>query len=293
MAPRTSVSIRTSVSPISGLDAPETETNTDDGVRMWLSTVGRNRLLTFDQEVRLARRIEQGDELARTRLMEANLRLVVSIARRYHGRGMPFADLIQEGNLGLIRAVEKYDWRKGYKFSTYATWWIRQSILRSLADQGRTIRLPVHMVETIQRVLRTAQLLRQELGRDPSDEELSSRARLSSERIAEALRAMQEPLSLDGVPGENDEICLADFLPDHDSPSPTELTARRVLRDQIERAMDLLTDRERDVMTLRFGLRDEGNPQTLEEIGRHLRVTRERVRHIWLGTHVVMVICLD
>jgi len=247
---------------------------------MWLQAVGRSRLLTFEQEVQLARRIEKGDVHARTQLMEANLRLVVSIARRYYGRGLPFPDLIQEGNMGLIRAVERYDWRKGYKFSTYATWWIRQAILRAIADQSRTIRLPVHMVETIQHLMHTAQLLRQELGRDPQTEELARRMQFSPERVGEAYRAMQEPLSLDGIPGETEDISLSDYVPDLDTPSPLDFAAQRVLRDQLQQALTVLTERERDVVSLRFGLSGDGNPQTLEEVGRRLRVTRERVRQI-------------
>ncbi len=253
----------------------------DDTVSGWLSRVGRGRLLTLDQEIRLAQSIEQGDEAARARLTESNLRLVVSIARRYQGRGLTLADLIQEGNVGLIRAVEKYDWRKGYKFSTCATWWIRQAILRALAEQSRTIRLPVHVIEAIQRLLRTSQLLRQELGRTPTTEEIAFRLQLPVTRVQETLRALPEPLSLDGPSGDDSEtVCPLDFLADPMALNPTDVASQRVLRDQLERALDLLTDRERDVVALRFGLRGDGTPQTLEEVGRHLSVTRERVRQI-------------
>jgi RNA polymerase primary sigma factor len=242
---------------------------------------GRTRLLTLDQEIRLAQQIERGDEQARLRLAEANLRLVVSIARRYQGRGLTLADLIQEGNVGLLRAVEKYNWRKGFKFSTCATWWIRQAILRALAEQSRTIRLPVHMIDFIQRLLRTSQFLRQDLGRNPTTEELAFRMQLPVARIQEALRALPEPLSLDGPSGEESEtVCPLDFIPDPNALCPTDVASRRVLRDQLDRVLDHLTERERDVVALRYGLHGDGTPQTLEEVGRHLRVTRERVRQI-------------
>jgi RNA polymerase primary sigma factor len=258
-----------------------TDSILEDGLGSWLHVAGRSRLLTLDQEIRLAQQIERGDEDARARLAEANLRLVVSIARRYQGRGLTLADLIQEGNVGLLRAVEKYNWRKGFKFSTCATWWIRQAILRALAEQSRTIRLPVHMIDFIQRLLRTSQFLRQELGRNPTTEELAFRLQLPVSRIQEALRALPEPLSLDGPSGEESETtCPLDFIPDPNALCPTDAASRRVLRDQLERVLEQLTDRERDVVALRYGLHGDGTPQTLEEVGRHLRVTRERVRQI-------------
>ena len=268
-----------SVSDLSfSFEAPEVP---DDSIGGWLSRVGHGRLLTLDQEIRLAQRIEQGDEAARARLTESNLRLVVSIARRYQGRGLTLADLIQEGNVGLIRAVEKYDWRKGFKFSTCATWWIRQAILRALAEQSRTIRLPVHVIESIQRLLRTSQLLRQELARTPTVEELAFRLQLPVTRVQETLRALPEPISLDGTSSDDAEgICPLDFLTDPNALNPTDAVSRRLLRDQLDRALGLLTERERDVVALRFGLHGDGTPQTLEEVGRHLRVTRERVRQI-------------
>lgn len=258
-----------------------TDSFLDEGVGSWLHLAGRSRLLTLDQEVRLAQRIERGDDEARTVLAEANLRLVVSIARRYQGRGLTLADLIQEGNVGLLRAVEKYDWRKGFRFSTCATWWIRQAILRALAEQGRTIRLPVHMIDFIQLLLRTAQLLRQELGHAPTTEELALRLQLPVSRIQEALRAQREPLSLDGAPGDDSEtIYPMEVIADPNALCPTDAASRRVLRDQLELVLALLTERERDVVALRFGLQGDGTPQTLEEVGRHLHVTRERVRQI-------------
>jgi RNA polymerase primary sigma factor len=253
----------------------------DDSVGGWLHVAGRSRLLTLDQEVRLAQQIERGDEQARARLAEANLRLVVSIARRYQGRGLTLADLIQEGNVGLLRAVEKYDWRKGFKFSTCATWWIRQAILRALAEQSRTIRLPVHMIDAIQRLLRTSQLLRQDLGRTPTLEELALRLQIPVSRVQETLRTLPEPLPLTGPSGEESEtVCPLDFIADPNALCPTDAASRRVLRDQLERVLAQLTERERDVVALRFGLRGDGTPQTLEEVGRHLSVTRERVRQI-------------
>lgn len=251
----------------------------DDSVRMWLREIGRTSLLSLDEEVRLAKRIENGDNSAKTTLTQANLRLVVSIAKRYTLRGMSLPDLIQEGNIGLIRAVEKYDYRKGYKFSTYATWWIRQAITRAIADQGRTIRIPVHMVETINRLMKANQQLVQDLGREPTVEELAKQLDIPIERVTEIIRVAPEPLSLEMPVGEEDDSHLADFLQDIESMSPSEATTKAILREKIEEALDLLTTRERDVLKMRFGL-DDGYPHTLEEVGRHFRVTRERIRQI-------------
>ncbi|MDR3710956.1 MAG: RNA polymerase sigma factor RpoD [Capsulimonadaceae bacterium] len=251
----------------------------DDSVRMWLREIGRTSLLSLDEEVRLAKRIENGDVAAKSTLTQANLRLVVSIAKRYTLRGMSFPDLIQEGNIGLIRAVEKYDYRKGYKFSTYATWWIRQAITRAIADQGRTIRIPVHMVETINRLMKANQSLVQDLGREPTVEELARELEIPIERVSEIIRVAPEPLSLEMPVGEEDESHLADFLQDLESLSPSEATNKAILREKIEEALDLLTPRERDVLKMRFGL-DDGYPHTLEEVGKHFRVTRERIRQI-------------
>jgi RNA polymerase primary sigma factor len=251
----------------------------DDSVRMWLREIGKRPLLTLDKEIRLAERIENGDLLAKQELTEANLRLVVSIAKRYTGRGMAFPDLIQEGNIGLIRAVEKFDYRKGYKFSTYATWWIRQAITRAIADQGRTIRIPVHMVETINRLIKTSSQLLQELGREPTLDELSRELEMPVERVSEIIRIAPEPLSLETPIGEEEDSHLADFVEDHEAVSPTEAADRRMLREKIEEALDSLTLREREVLVMRFGLED-GCSRTLEEVGRHFRVTRERIRQI-------------
>jgi len=251
----------------------------EDSVRMWLREIGRVPLLTAEREIELAQRIEQGDEEAKRELTQANLRLVVSIAKRYTGRGMSFSDLIQEGNLGLIRAVEKFDYRKGYKFSTYATWWIRQSITRAIADQGRTIRIPVHMVETINRLLRVSSRLLQELHREPTTEELARELEMPVERVEEIRRIAPEPLSLETPVGEEEESPLADFVEDHQSVTPTEAAAHLMLRERIEEVLDLLTPREREVLIMRFGLQD-GCSRTLEEVGRHFRVTRERIRQI-------------
>jgi RNA polymerase primary sigma factor len=250
----------------------------DDSVRMWLREIGRTHLLTLEEEIRLAKRIERGDQDAKLILTQANLRLVVSIAKRYTLRGMSFPDLIQEGNIGLIRAVEKFDYRKGYKFSTYATWWIRQAITRAIADQGRTIRIPVHMVETINRLVKVGGQLLQELGREPSLEEIAAELGLPVERVSEIIRVAPEPLSLETPVGEEEDSHLADFLPDTDS-SPADAAAFQLLRDKIEEALDQLTPRERDVLKMRFGL-DDGYPHTLEEVGRHFQVTRERIRQI-------------
>jgi len=251
----------------------------EDSVRMWLREVGRTHLLRIDEEIRLAKRIEDGEESAKVALIRANLRLVVSIAKRYTLRGMSFPDLIQEGNIGLIRAVEKFDYRKGYKFSTYATWWIRQAITRAIADQGRTIRIPVHMVETINRLIRTSQALLQGLGREPTLDELAKEMDVPVERVSEIMRVAPEPLSLEMPVGEEEDSHLADFLQDVELLSPSDATTKVVLREKIEEALDQLSIRERDVVRMRFGL-DDGYPHTLEEVGKHFRVTRERIRQI-------------
>lgn len=251
----------------------------DDSVRMWLREIGKTPLLTLDAEIDLAKRIEKGDPRAKDTLTRANLRLVVSIAKRYSGRGMSFPDLIQEGNIGLIRAVEKFDYRKGYKFSTYATWWIRQAITRAIADQGRTIRIPVHMVETINRLIKTSSQLLQELGREPTLDELARALEMSIERVSEIIRIAPEPLSLETPIGEEEDSHLADFIEDHEIVSPAEAASNMILREKIEEALDQLTPRERDVLIMRFGLED-GCSRTLEEVGRHFRVTRERIRQI-------------
>ena len=252
----------------------------DDSVRMWLREIGKTPLLTLDKEIRLARRIERGDEEAKVILTQANLRLVVSIAKRYGGRGISFSDLIQEGNIGLLRAVEKYDYRKGYKFSTYATWWIRQAITRAIADQGRTIRIPVHMVETINRLVKLSGQLLQELGREPTLDEIAKEMGVSVERVSEILRIAPEPLSLETPVGEEEDSHLSDFVPDEVSGAPSDVAARSLLRDRINLVLGSLTDRERDVVKMRFGLEGDGLPHTLEEVGRHFRVTRERIRQI-------------
>ncbi len=251
----------------------------DDSVRMWLREVGRTHLLTLEEEVRLAKRIERGDHEAKAILTQANLRLVVSIAKRYTLRGMSFPDLIQEGNIGLIRAVEKFDYRKGYKFSTYATWWIRQAITRAIADQGRTIRIPVHMVETINRLVKASSHLLQTLGREATLEEIAAEMEISVERVSEILRIAPEPLSLETPIGEEEDSRLSDFLPDDESASPNDTAAFTLLREKIDEALSSLTPRERDVLKMRFGL-DDGYPHTLEEVGRHFEVTRERIRQI-------------
>jgi len=251
----------------------------DDSVRMWLREIGRTQLLSLEEEIRLAKRIERGDNVAKAVLTQSNLRLVVSIAKRYTLRGMSFPDLIQEGNIGLIRAVEKFDYRKGYKFSTYATWWIRQAITRAIADQGRTIRIPVHMVETINRLVKTSGQLLQQLGREPTLEEIGKHMDMPTERVSEIIRIAPEPLSLETPIGEEEDSHLSDFLQDDESVSPTEAATYLILRERIEEALDQLTTRERDVLKMRFGL-DDGYPHTLEEVGRHFQVTRERIRQI-------------
>ena len=251
----------------------------DDPVRMYLKEIGRVPLLTADEEIELARRMEAGDESARHRLEEANLRLVVSIAKRYVGRGMLFLDLIQEGNLGLLKAVEKFDYSKGYKFSTYATWWIRQAITRAIADQARTIRIPVHMVETINKYIRISRQLLQELGRDPRPEEIAKEMGISVARVHEIMKIAQEPVSLETPIGEEEDSHLGDFIEDEAAPAPAEAASFMLLREQLEEVLETLTDREKNVLRLRFGLED-GRSRTLEEVGQSFGVTRERIRQI-------------
>lgn len=251
----------------------------DDPVRMYLKEIGRIPLLTPEEEIELAKRMEQGDEEAKRRLIEANLRLVVSIAKRYVGRGMLFLDLIQEGNLGLIKAVEKFDYRKGYKFSTYATWWIRQAITRAIADQARTIRIPVHMVETINKLIRVSRNLLQELGREPTPEEIAKEMDIPVERVREIMKIAQEPVSLETPIGEEEDSHLGDFIEDEDALAPADAASYMLLREQLEEVLESLTPRERKVLRLRFGL-DDGRSRTLEEVGQEFGVTRERIRQI-------------
>ncbi len=251
----------------------------DDPVRMYLKEIGRVPLLSAEEEVRLAKRMEQGDEEAKKQLAEANLRLVVSIAKRYVGRGMLFLDLIQEGNLGLIKAVEKFDYGKGFKFSTYATWWIRQAITRAIADQARTIRIPVHMVETINKLIRVSRQLLQELGRDPTPEEIAAAMEIPVERVREIQKVAQEPVSLETPIGEEEDSHLGDFIEDEDAPAPAEAASYILLKEQLESVLDTLTAREKKVLRLRFGL-DDGRSRTLEEVGQEFGVTRERIRQI-------------
>lgn len=251
----------------------------DDPVRMYLKEIGKVPLLQGDEEIELAKRMEQGDEEAKKRLAEANLRLVVSIAKRYVGRGMLFLDLIQEGNLGLIKAVEKFDYRKGFKFSTYATWWIRQAITRAIADQARTIRIPVHMVETINKLIRVSRQLLQELGRDPTPEEIAKEMGMSEDKVRDIMKISQEPVSLETPIGEEEDSHLGDFIPDDDAPAPAESAAFTLLKEQLIDVLDTLTPREEKVLRLRFGL-DDGRARTLEEVGREFNVTRERIRQI-------------
>lgn len=251
----------------------------NDPVRMYLKEIGRVDLLSAEEEIALAERIEVGDEEAKRRLAEANLRLVVSIAKRYVGRGMLFLDLIQEGNMGLIKAVEKFDYRKGFKFSTYATWWIRQAITRAIADQARTIRIPVHMVETINKLIRVQRQLLQDLGREPSPEEIAEDMDLTPDKVREILKIAQEPVSLETPIGEEDDSHLGDFIEDQDATSPSEHAAYELLKEQLEDVLDTLTDREENVLRLRFGL-DDGRTRTLEEVGKVFGVTRERIRQI-------------
>ena len=253
--------------------------NIDDPVRMYLREIGRIPLLTFDEELELSKRMLSGDEEAKQKLAESNLRLVVSIAKKYVGRGMLFLDLIQEGNMGLIKAVEKFDYTKGFKFSTYATWWIRQAITRAIADQARTIRIPVHMVETINKLIRTSRHLLQQLGREPTPEEIAQELEIPVEKVMEIQKIAQDPVSLETPIGEEDDSHLGDFIQDEDSPAPHDSAAYTLLREQLEEVMNTLTPREAKVLKLRFGLED-GKARTLEEVGREFMVTRERIRQI-------------
>lgn len=251
----------------------------DDPVRMYLKEIGKVPLLSADEEINLANRIEEGDQEAKKKLAEANLRLVVSIAKRYVGRGMLFLDLIQEGNLGLLKAVDKFDFRKGFKFSTYATWWIRQAITRAIADQARTIRIPVHMVETINKLIRVSRQLLQELGREPLPEEVAKEMNMEVEKVREIMKIAQEPVSLETPIGEEEDSHLGDFIPDDDAPAPAEAAAYTMLKEQLMDVLDTLTPREEKVLRLRFGL-DDGRARTLEEVGKEFKVTRERIRQI-------------
>ena len=253
--------------------------NTDDPVRMYLREIGKIPLLSFEEELELAKKILEGDEQAKQRLSEANLRLVVSIAKKYVGRGLLFLDLIQEGNMGLIKAVEKFDYTKGYKFSTYATWWIRQAITRAIADQARTIRIPVHMVETINRLIRTSRLLLQRLGREPTPEEIAEEMDMSVDKVMEIQKIAQDPVSLETPIGEEDDSHLGDFIQDEDSPAPQDSASFTLMKEQLEEVMNTLTPREAKVLKLRFGLED-GRARTLEEVGKEFMVTRERIRQI-------------
>ena len=253
--------------------------STEDPVRMYLKEIGNVPLLSTEEEIELAKRVEEGDEAAKKKLTEANLRLVVSIAKKYVGRGMPFLDLIQEGNMGLMKAVDKFDYSKGYKFSTYATWWIRQAITRGIADTGRTVRVPVHMVETINKTLRMTRTLLQELGREPTPEEVADRLNVPVSRVREVLKISRDPVSLDTPIGEEDDSHLGDFIEDDSALSPADSAAFSMLREELNTALESLTDRERQVVELRFGLRD-GRARTLEEVGREFNVTRERIRQI-------------
>ena len=251
----------------------------DDPVRMYLKEIGKVPLLSSDEEIELAERMHNGDETAKKRLSEANLRLVVSIAKRYVGRGMLFLDLIQEGNLGLIKAVEKFDYTKGYKFSTYATWWIRQAITRAIADQARTIRIPVHMVETINKLIRVSRQLLQELGREPRVDEIANAMGVNEEKVREIMKIAQEPVSLETPIGEEEDSILGDFIPDNDAPAPSDMAAFMLLKEQLMNVLETLTPSEEKVLRLRFGL-DDGRARTLEEVGKEFNVTRERIRQI-------------
>ncbi len=251
----------------------------DDPVRMYLKEIGKVPLLTAEEEIDIAKRMEEGDEEAKAKLTEANLRLVVSIAKRYVGRGMLFLDLIQEGNLGLIKAVDKFDYRKGYKFSTYATWWIRQAITRAIADQARTIRIPVHMVETINKLIRVSRQLLQEYGREPTPDEIAHVMNISESKVREIIKIAQEPVSLETPIGEEEDSHLGDFIPDEDAPAPADAASFTLMKEQLMDVLDSLTPREEKVLRLRFGL-DDGHQRTLEEVGRVFKVTRERIRQI-------------
>jgi RNA polymerase primary sigma factor len=257
----------------------EANVSIDDHVRMYLKEIGKVPLLTWEEESHLAILMEGGDENAKKRLVSSNLRLVVSIAKRYVGRGMHFLDLIQEGNLGLIKAVEKFDYRKGFKFSTYATWWIRQAITRAIADQARTIRIPVHMVETINKLLRVSKQLLQDLGREPTADEIAKEMQMTTDKVREIMKLSQDPVSLETPIGEEEDSHIGDFIADHDLPAPDSAAASVLLKEQLMNVLDTLTDRERKVLILRFGL-DDGKARTLEEVGREFNVTRERIRQI-------------
>lgn len=261
------------------VNTPIDGVSVDDPVRMYLREIGRIPLLTYEQEIELAQKILEGDEYAKQRLAESNLRLVVSIAKKYVGRGMLFLDLIQEGNMGLIKAVEKFDYSKGFKFSTYATWWIRQAITRAIADQARTIRIPVHMVETINKLIRTSRHLLQQLGREPTPDEIAAEMEIPVEKVMEIQKIAQDPVSLETPIGEEDDSHLGDFIQDDDSPAPQDSAAYTLLKEQLEEVMETLTPREAKVLKLRFGLED-GKARTLEEVGREFMVTRERIRQI-------------
>ena len=281
------IEVQGDMNEVSGVEEEELELDLsipegvaiDDPVRMYLKEIGKVPLLSSEEEIELAKKIEEGSQYAKKKLAEANLRLVVSIAKRYVGRGMLFLDLIQEGNLGLIKAVEKFDYRKGYKFSTYATWWIRQAITRAIADQARTIRIPVHMVETINKLIRVQRQLLQELGRDPFPEEISKVMDLPVEKVREIQKIAQEPVSLETPIGEEEDSHLGDFIPDDDAPAPAEAAAFTMLKEQLINVLDTLTPREEQVLRLRFGL-DDGRARTLEEVGKEFNVTRERIRQI-------------
>lgn len=278
--------IESAADDIESIETPEVKeadpgegVSVDDPVKAYLKEIGQIQLLTSEEEVELAKKMAEGDERAKKRLAEANLRLVVSIAKRYVGRGMLFLDLIQEGNLGLIKAVEKFDYTKGYKFSTYATWWIRQAITRAIADQARTIRIPVHMVETINKVIRVSRQLLQELGHDPSPEEIAKEMNMSVDKVREILKIAQEPVSLETPIGEEEDSHLGDFIPDDDAPAPAEVASHILLKEQIDSVLETLTPREAKVLRLRFGL-DDSRGRTLEEVGKEFNVTRERIRQI-------------